>query len=184
LHIDASDVVKCRWDAFVFCGIKSDALRWHHSIFVVVGSLQKGSEGARPLGSLSCRAVCCAQDGDLNSILLSSRVSKVRSSRAADATGTTVGLDAGHPATAAMTSGTAGRMHLLLAASLTRAQPRGTLVDGPQFDVSAFNPLGRALSARHQSLQATLEAVAKAGSSWSDSERIESPNTKPRPALR
>ncbi len=52
------------------------------------------------------------------------------------------------------------RMNLLLAASFARAQRQGTLVDGLQFDVTAFNTLGRALSARPQGLQATLEAVA------------------------
>jgi uncharacterized protein (DUF3084 family) len=52
------------------------------------------------------------------------------------------------------------RMNLLLAASFARAQRQGTLVDGLQFDVTAFNSLGRALSARPQGLQATLEAVA------------------------
>jgi len=52
------------------------------------------------------------------------------------------------------------RMNLLLAASFARAQRQGTLVDGRQFDVTAFNTLGRALSARPQGLQATLEAVA------------------------
>ncbi len=52
------------------------------------------------------------------------------------------------------------RMNLLLAASFARAQRQGTLVDGLQFDVSAFNTLGRALSARPQGIQATLEAVA------------------------
>jgi uncharacterized protein (DUF3084 family) len=52
------------------------------------------------------------------------------------------------------------RMNLLLAASFARAQRQGTLVDGLQFDVTAFNNLGRALSARPQGLQATLEAVA------------------------
>ena len=40
------------------------------------------------------------------------------------------------------------RMNLLLAASFARAQRQGTLVDGLQFDVTAFNTLGRALSAR------------------------------------
>jgi uncharacterized protein (DUF3084 family) len=52
------------------------------------------------------------------------------------------------------------RMNLLLAASFARAQRQGTLVDGLQFDVTAFNTLGRALSARPQGVQATLEAVA------------------------
>jgi len=52
------------------------------------------------------------------------------------------------------------RMNLLLAASFARAQRQGTLVDGLQFDVTAFNTLGRALSARPEGLQATLEAVA------------------------
>jgi uncharacterized protein (DUF3084 family) len=52
------------------------------------------------------------------------------------------------------------RMNLLLAASFARAQRQGTLVDGLQFDVTAFSTLGRALSARPQGLQATLEAVA------------------------
>ena len=52
------------------------------------------------------------------------------------------------------------RMNLLLAASFARAQRQGTLVDGLQFDVTAFNTLGRALSARPRGLQATLEAVA------------------------
>jgi hypothetical protein len=51
-------------------------------------------------------------------------------------------------------------MNLLLAASFARVQRQGTLVDGLQFDVTAFNTLGRALSARPQGLQATLEAVA------------------------
>ncbi|MEI6112777.1 MAG: DUF3084 domain-containing protein [Cyanobium sp. ELA712] len=52
------------------------------------------------------------------------------------------------------------RMNLLLAASFARAQRQGTLVDGLQFDVTAFNTLGRALSARPPGVQATLEAVA------------------------
>ncbi|MFN9387334.1 MAG: DUF3084 domain-containing protein [Cyanobacteriota bacterium] len=52
------------------------------------------------------------------------------------------------------------RMNLLLAASFARAQRQGTLEDGLQFDVTAFNTLGRGLSARPQGLQATLEAVA------------------------
>ena len=52
------------------------------------------------------------------------------------------------------------RMNLLLAASFARAQRQGTLVDGLQFDVAAFNTLGRALSARPQGVQATLEALA------------------------
>jgi uncharacterized protein (DUF3084 family) len=52
------------------------------------------------------------------------------------------------------------RMNLLLAASFARAQRQGTLVDGLQFDVTAFNTLGRALSARPKGQQATLEAVA------------------------
>ena len=60
------------------------------------------------------------------------------------------------------------RMNLLLAASFARAQRQGTLVDGLQFDVTAFNTLGRALSARPQGLQATLEAVALVASDTPD----------------
>ena len=60
------------------------------------------------------------------------------------------------------------RMNLLLAASFARAQRQGTLVDGLQFDVTAFNTLGRALSARPQGLQATLEAVARVAADTPD----------------
>lgn len=52
------------------------------------------------------------------------------------------------------------RLNLLLAAALTQAQRRGTLVDGLQVDAAAFNRLGLALSQRPEGLRATLEAVA------------------------
>ena len=65
------------------------------------------------------------------------------------------------------------RMNLLLAASFARAQRQGTLVDGLQFDVTAFNTLGRALSARPQGLQATLEAVALVAADTPDPSVVE-----------
>jgi len=52
------------------------------------------------------------------------------------------------------------RLNLLLAAAFARAQRQGTLVDGLQFDVAAFNALGRRLSERPAGLTAQLEAVA------------------------
>jgi uncharacterized protein (DUF3084 family) len=51
------------------------------------------------------------------------------------------------------------RLNLLLAAAFARAQRQGTLTDGLQFDVAAFNALGRRLSERPEGLTAQLEAV-------------------------
>ncbi|MFM7394717.1 MAG: DUF3084 domain-containing protein [Cyanobium sp.] len=51
------------------------------------------------------------------------------------------------------------RLNLLLAAAFARAQRQGTLVDGLQFDVAAFNALGRRLSERAAGVTAQLEAV-------------------------
>ena len=51
------------------------------------------------------------------------------------------------------------RLNLLLAAAFARAQRQGTLVDGLQFDVAAFNALGRRLSERPAGVTAQLEAV-------------------------
>lgn len=52
------------------------------------------------------------------------------------------------------------RLNLLLAAAFARVQRQGTLADGLQFDVNAFNELGRALAERPPGLEANLEAVA------------------------
>jgi uncharacterized protein (DUF3084 family) len=51
------------------------------------------------------------------------------------------------------------RLNLLLAAAFARAQRQGTLTDGLQFDVTAFNELGRRLSERPPGVTAPLEAV-------------------------
>lgn len=53
------------------------------------------------------------------------------------------------------------RLNLLLAAAFARVQRQGTLVDGLQFDVNAFNELGRALAERPIGQEAALEAVAR-----------------------
>ncbi len=52
------------------------------------------------------------------------------------------------------------RLNLLLASAFARAQRQGTLEEGLQFDVSAFNDLGRRLSERPPGQRADLEAVA------------------------
>jgi uncharacterized protein (DUF3084 family) len=51
-------------------------------------------------------------------------------------------------------------LNLLLASAFARAQRQGTLEEGLQFDVSAFNDLGRRLSERPPGQRANLEAVA------------------------
>ena len=60
------------------------------------------------------------------------------------------------------------RINLLLAAALTQAQRRGTLVDGLQVDGPALNRLGLSLSQRPEGQQATLEAVARANADTPD----------------
>jgi len=60
------------------------------------------------------------------------------------------------------------RLNLLLAATLTQAQRRGTLVDGLQVDGPALNRLGLALSQRPDGQPATLEAVARADADTPD----------------
>jgi uncharacterized protein (DUF3084 family) len=60
------------------------------------------------------------------------------------------------------------RLNLLLAAAYARAQRQGTLVDGLQFDVNAFNALGRTLADRPLGLEATLEAVARSNADTPD----------------
>ena len=52
------------------------------------------------------------------------------------------------------------RLNLLLASAFARAQRQGTLEEGLQFDVSAFNDLGRRLSERPPGQRVNLEAVA------------------------
>jgi uncharacterized protein (DUF3084 family) len=52
------------------------------------------------------------------------------------------------------------RLNLMLASAFARAQRQGTLEEGLQFDVSAFNDLGRRLSERPPGQRANLEAVA------------------------
>ena len=52
------------------------------------------------------------------------------------------------------------RLNLLLASAFGRVQRQGTLEEGLQFDVSAFNDLGRRLSERPPGQRAELEAVA------------------------
>ncbi|CAK6701976.1 DUF3084 domain-containing protein [Synechococcus sp. CBW1107] len=52
------------------------------------------------------------------------------------------------------------RLNLLLAASFAKAQRQGSIADGVQFDVAAFNRLGRELSERPPGQTVTLEAVA------------------------
>ena len=52
------------------------------------------------------------------------------------------------------------RLDLLLASAFARAQRQGTLEEGLQFDVSAFNDLGRRLSERPPGQRVNLEAVA------------------------
>jgi uncharacterized protein (DUF3084 family) len=65
------------------------------------------------------------------------------------------------------------RINLLLAAALTQAQRRGTLVDGLQVDGPALNRLGLALSQRPEGQQATLEAVAQANADTPDPISVE-----------
>jgi uncharacterized protein (DUF3084 family) len=65
------------------------------------------------------------------------------------------------------------RINLLLAAALTQAQRRGTLVDGLQVDGPALNRLGLALSQRPEGQQATLEAVAGANADTPDPIAVE-----------
>ena len=65
------------------------------------------------------------------------------------------------------------RINLLLAAALTQAQRRGTLVDGLQVDGPALNRLGLALSQRPEGQQATLEAVAQANADTPDPIAVE-----------
>ncbi|MEB3318527.1 MAG: DUF3084 domain-containing protein [Cyanobacteriota bacterium] len=60
------------------------------------------------------------------------------------------------------------RLNLLLAATLTQAQRRGTLVDGLQVDGPALNRLGLALSQRPDGQPATLEALARADADTPD----------------
>jgi len=60
------------------------------------------------------------------------------------------------------------RINLLLAAALTQAQRRGTLVDGLQVDGPALNRLGLSLSQRPEGQPATLEAVARANADTPD----------------
>ena len=60
------------------------------------------------------------------------------------------------------------RINLLLAAALTQAQRRGTLVDGLQVDGPALDRLGLSLSQRPEGQQATLEAVARANADTPD----------------
>jgi uncharacterized protein (DUF3084 family) len=52
------------------------------------------------------------------------------------------------------------RLNRLLASAFARAQRQGTLEEGLQFDVSAFNDLGRRLSERPPGQRVNLEAVA------------------------
>ena len=65
------------------------------------------------------------------------------------------------------------RINLLLAAALTQAQRRGTLVDGLQVDGPALNRLGLALSQRPEGQPATLEAVAGANADTPDPIAVE-----------
>ena len=65
------------------------------------------------------------------------------------------------------------RLNLLLAAALTQAQRRGTLVDGLQVDGASLNRLGLALSLRPDGQQATLEAVAQANADTPDPIAVE-----------
>jgi uncharacterized protein (DUF3084 family) len=65
------------------------------------------------------------------------------------------------------------RINLLLAAALTQAQRRGTLVDGLQVDGPALNRLGLSLSQRPEGQQATLEAVARANADTPDPIAVE-----------
>jgi uncharacterized protein (DUF3084 family) len=52
------------------------------------------------------------------------------------------------------------RLNLLLAASYAKAQRQGSIADGVQFNVEAFNRLGLELSQRPLGQTVTLEAVA------------------------
>ncbi len=52
------------------------------------------------------------------------------------------------------------RLNLLLAAAYARAQRQGTLVEGLQFDVAAFNAMGRELAERPAGQTVNLEAIA------------------------
>ncbi len=60
------------------------------------------------------------------------------------------------------------RINLLLAAALTQAQRRGTLVDGLQVDGAGLNRLAVTLSQRPEGQPATLEAVARANADTPD----------------
>jgi uncharacterized protein (DUF3084 family) len=60
------------------------------------------------------------------------------------------------------------RINLLLAAALTQAQRRGTLVDGLQVDGPALDRLSLSLSQRPDGQPATLEAVARANADTPD----------------
>jgi uncharacterized protein (DUF3084 family) len=60
------------------------------------------------------------------------------------------------------------RINLLLAAALTQAQRRGTLVDGLQVDGASLNRLGVTLSQRPEGQPATLEALARANADTPD----------------
>ncbi|MEB3157783.1 MAG: DUF3084 domain-containing protein [Cyanobacteriota bacterium] len=60
------------------------------------------------------------------------------------------------------------RINLLLAAALTQAQRRGTLVDGLQVDGAGLNRLGVSLGQRAEGQPATLEAVARANADTPD----------------
>jgi uncharacterized protein (DUF3084 family) len=60
------------------------------------------------------------------------------------------------------------RINLLLAAALTQAQRRGTLVDGLQVDGAGLNRLAATLSQRPEGQPATLEAVARANADTPD----------------
>ena len=60
------------------------------------------------------------------------------------------------------------RINLLLAAALTQAQRRGTLVDGLQVDGTGLNRLAVTLGQRPEGQPATLEAVARANADTPD----------------
>ncbi|MEB3156780.1 MAG: DUF3084 domain-containing protein, partial [Cyanobacteriota bacterium] len=60
------------------------------------------------------------------------------------------------------------RINLLLAAALTQAQRRGTLVDGLEVDGTGLNRLAVTLSQRPEGQPATLEAVARGNADTPD----------------
>jgi uncharacterized protein (DUF3084 family) len=60
------------------------------------------------------------------------------------------------------------RINLLLAAALTQAQRRGTLVDGLEVDGTGLNRLAVTLSQRPEGQSATLEAVARGNADTPD----------------